>query len=184
MDDRKIIQMLFLRSQDAIPALAQKYGKLCYRIAMNILKNNEDAEETENDTYLRVWNSIPPACPDALRAYISRIARNLALTRYRYNHRERRDGHLQIFLSELEDCIPSRQDVEASADDTVSSAIHAFLARQDSVTRALFIQRYFYMESLSDLARRFDMKESNVSTKLYRVRLKLKDYLEGEGIVL
>jgi RNA polymerase sigma-70 factor (ECF subfamily) len=182
MDDRKIIQLFFSRSQDAISELSQKYGKFCYRIAMNILKNREDAEETENDTYLKVWNSIPPACPDVLRAYIGRITRNLSLSRYRYNHREKRDGHLQVFLSELEDCIPAPQNVEASTDDTVSNAICAFLAHQDSKTRSLFIRRYFYMESISALAKDFGMKESNVSTKLNRVRIKLKCYLEKEGI--
>ncbi|MCM1091004.1 MAG: sigma-70 family RNA polymerase sigma factor [Butyrivibrio sp.] len=184
MDDRRIIQLFFSRSQDAISELSQKYGGFCYRIAMNILRNHEDAEETENDTYLKVWNSIPPACPDVLRAYIGRITRNLSLSRYRYNHREKRDGHLQVFLSELEDCIPAPQNVEAAADDTVSNAISVFLAHQDSGTRILFIRRYFYMESISSLAKDFGMKESNVSTKLNRVRIRLKGYLEKEGITV
>jgi RNA polymerase sigma-70 factor (ECF subfamily) len=184
VDDRKIIQLFISRSQDAISELSQKYGAFCYRIAMNILKNSEDAEETENDTYLKVWNSIPPACPDVLRAYVGRITRNLSLSRYRYNHCEKRDGQLQVFLSELEECVPAPQDVEASADDTVRQAICAFLARQDTNTRILFIRRYFYMESISALAKDFGMKESNVSTKLNRVRLKLKCYLEKEGIIV
>lgn len=119
-----------------------------------------------------------------LRAYVSRIARNLALSRYRYHHRQMRDNHLQIYLSELQDCIPTSQDVEAAADDTVSSAIQAFLAVQDRTVRALFIQRYFYMESISVLSKRFGLKESNVSTKLNRTRLKLKQYLEREGVML
>jgi RNA polymerase sigma-70 factor (ECF subfamily) len=184
VDDKKIIQLFIARSQDAISELSQKYGEFCYRIAMNILNNSEDAEETENDTYLKVWNSIPPTCPDVLRAYVGRITRNLSLSRYRYNHREKRDGHLQVFLSELEDCVPAPQNVEVSADDTVCQAICAFLANQDSSTRILFIRRYFYMESISALAKDFGMKESNVSTKLNRVRAKLKCYLEKEGIVV
>jgi RNA polymerase sigma-70 factor (ECF subfamily) len=184
LDDKKIIQLFISRSQDAISELSQKYGEFCYRIAMNILKNSEDAEETENDTYLKVWNSIPPACPDVLRAYVGRITRNLSLSRYRYNHREKRDDHLQVFLSELDDCVPASQDVEVSADDTVRQAICAFLARQDFSTRTLFIRRYFYMESISALAKDFCMKESNVSTKLNRVRSKLKCHLEKEGITI
>ena len=119
-----------------------------------------------------------------LRAYVSRIVRNLALSKYRYNHRKKRDNHLQVYLSELQDCIPAPWDVEASADDTVSRAIHAFLLTQDSTVRALFIQRYFYMESISELSRKFGLKESNISTKLNRTRLKLKQYLEREGVVL
>ena len=119
-----------------------------------------------------------------LRAYVSRIVRNLALSKYRYNHRQMRDSHLQVYLSELQDCIPAAQDVEASADDTVNRAIGAFLSTQDLTARALFIQRYFYMEKISVLSKKFGLKESTVSTKLNRTRLKLKQYLEREGIVL
>lgn len=184
MDDKDIVQLFFERSQQAINELSQKYGKFCFHIALNILKCNEDAEECENDTYLKTWNNIPPDKPMCLRAYVSRIVRNLALSKYRYNHRKMRDNHLQVYLSELQDCVPAPQDVEASADDTVSSAIHAFLLTQNLTVRALFIQRYFYMESISDLSRKFGLKESNISTKLNRTRLKLKQYLEREGVVL
>lgn len=184
MNDKDIVQLFFERSQQAINELSQKYGKLCFHIAFNILKSNEDAEECENDTYLKMWNSIPPDVPICLRAYVSRIARNLALSKYRYNHRQMRDSHLQVYLSELQDCIPASQDVEASADDTVNRAIRDFLATQDLTIRALFIQRYFCMESISDLSKKFGLKESNISTKLNRTRLKLKQYLEREGVML
>ena len=184
MNDKDIVQLFVERSQQAITQLSQKYGKLCFHIAMNILKCNEDAEECENDTYLKTWNSIPPDDPMCLRAYVGRIARNLALSKYRYNHRQMRDSHLQVYLSELQDCIPASQDVEASADDTVNRAIRAFLATQDMTARVLFIQRYFYMESISVLSKRFGLKESNISTKLNRTRKKLKQYLEREGVVL
>lgn len=126
MNDKDIVQLFFERSQQAVTELSQKYGKLCFHIALNILKCNEDAEECENDTYLKTWNRVPPDEPICLRAYVSRIVRNLALSQYRYNHRQMRDSHLQVYLSELQDCIPASQDVEASADDTVNSAIQAF----------------------------------------------------------
>lgn len=184
MDDKDIVQLFFERSQQAITELSQKYGKLCFRIALNILKSNEDAEECENDTYLKTWNSIPPDDPLCLRAYVSRIVRNLALSKYRHDHRQMRDSHLQVYLSELQDCIPASSDVEASADDTVNSAIRDFLLTLDLTTRALFIQRYFYMESISALSKQFGLKESNISTKLNRTRLKLKQYLEREGVML
>ena len=184
MNDKDIVQLFFERSQQAITELSQKYGKLCFHIAMNILKCNEDAEECENDTYLKTWNSIPPNEPMCLRAYVSRIVRNLALSKYRYNHRQIRDSHLQVYLSELQDCIPAPQDLEASTDDTVNSAIYDFLSTQNLTTRALFIQRYFYMESISVLSKKFGLKESNISTKLNRTRLKLKQYLEREGVTL
>ena len=184
MNDKDIVQLFFERSQQAVIKLSQKYGKLCFHIALNILKCNEDAEECENDTYLKTWNSVPPDEPICLRAYVSRIVRNLALSQYRYNHRQMRDSHLQVYLSELQDCIPASQDVEASADDTVNSVIQAFLSTLDLTTKALFIQRYFYMESISVLSKKFGIKESNVSTKLNRTRLKLKQYLEREGVTL
>lgn len=182
MNDKNIVQLFFERSEQAITELSQKYGKLCFHIALNILKCNEDAEECENDTYLKTWNNIPPDEPMCLSAYVSRIVRNLALSKYRYNHRQMRDSHLQVYLSELQDCIPASQDVEASADDTVNNAIRTFLSTQDLTARALFIQRYFYMESISVLSKKFGLKESNVSTKLNRTRLKLKQYLEREGL--
>ncbi|MCM1145740.1 MAG: sigma-70 family RNA polymerase sigma factor [Blautia sp.] len=184
MNDNDIVQLFLERSQQAITELSQKYGRLCFHIAFNILQCKEDAEECENDTYLKTWNSIPPDNPICLRAYVSRIVRNLALSKYRYNHRQMRDSHLQVYLSELQDCIPTSQDVETSADDTVNSAIRAFLLTQDLTVRALFIQRYFYMESISDLSKKSGLKESAVSTKLNRTRLKLKQYLEREGVVL
>ncbi len=184
MNDKDIIQLFFARSQQALTELSQKYGKLCFHIALNILKCNEDAEECENDTYLKTWNSVPPDNPTYLNAYVSRIVRNLALSKYRYNHRKMRDNHLQVYLSELQDCIPAFQDVETSADDTVNYAIYDFLLKQDFITRVLFIQRYFYMESISNLSRKYGLKESSISTKLNRTRAKLKQYLEGEGVVL
>lgn len=184
MNDKDIIQLFFERSQQAITELSLKYGKICFHIALNILKCNEDAEECENDTYLKTWYSIPPDDPMCLRAYVSRIVRNLALSKYRYNHRQMRDSHLQVYLSELQDCIPAPQDVEASADDTVNNAIQAFLSTQNATARALFIQRYFYMESITVLSKKFGLKESNISTKLNRIRLKLKKYLEKEGVML
>lgn len=184
MNDKDIVKLFVARTQQAIAELSQKYGQLCFHIAFNILKCNEDAEECENDTYLKTWKSIPPDDPMCLRAYVSRIARNLALSRYRYHHRQMRDSYLQVYLSELQDCIPASMDVEVSADDTVSSAIQTFLAAQDRTVRALFIQRYFYMESISVLSKKFGLKESSISTKLNRTRLKLKCYLEREGVVL
>lgn len=184
MNDNDIVQLFFERSQQAITELSHKYGKLCFHIAFNILKCNEDAEECENDAYLKTWSSIPPDDPISLRAYVSRIVRNLALSKYRYNHRQMRDSHLQVYLSELQDCIPASQDVEVSADDTVNRAIQDFLSTQDLTARALFIQRYFYMESISALSKKFGLKESNISTKLNRIRLKLKQHLEKEGVML
>lgn len=184
MEDSHIIQLFFDRAERAIEALSVKYGKLCYRIAYNILTNDRDAEECENDTYLRVWDTVPPTCPDNLRAYVSRIVRNLALDRVRYQARQKRSMPTDLVLSELSECIPAPVSVEADADDTVVQALTAYLNTLDDLTRVLFVRRYFYMDSVEMLARQFDMNASSVSSKLTRTRARLKTHLEKEGIVL
>ena len=184
MEDSRIIQMFFDRMESAIAALSAKYGKLCYRIAYNILTNHADAQECENDTYLRVWDTVPPIWPDNLRAYVSRIVRNLALDRVRYQNRQKRSVATDWTLSELSECIPSSVSVEADADDTVVQALTSYLNTLDDLTRVLFIRRYFYMDSVEVLARQFGMNASSVSTRLTRTRARLKAYLEREGIVL
>ena len=182
MDDNNIIQLFFERSQEAIVVLSEKYGKLCNWIAMNILKNYEDAQECENDTYLKVWDSIPPTYPENLAAYISRITRNLALSRYRHNQRKKRSQYMQVYLSELEDCIPDTRDTEIMADDTVVRLIESFLKQQKQLNRIVFVRRYFYMESITEIAQKYGLTESNVSTKLHRTRVGLRKFLEQEGV--
>ncbi|MBQ1931246.1 MAG: sigma-70 family RNA polymerase sigma factor [Lachnospiraceae bacterium] len=184
MEDSHIIQLFFDRAERAIEALSVKYGKLCYRIAYNILTDHADAEECENDTYLRVWNTVPPTWPDNLRAYVSRIVRNLALDRVRYQNRHKRSVTVESFLSELSECVPAAVSVEADADDTAVRAVTAYLNTLDELTRVLFVRRYFFMDSIEMLARQFGMNASSVSTKLTRTRARLKTYLEQEGIVL
>jgi RNA polymerase sigma-70 factor (ECF subfamily) len=184
MDDTLIIKLFFERSENAIQELSQKYGRLCNHIAFNILKNQQDADECENDTYLHTWNSIPPQEPNVLKAYVCRICRNLALNRWKYYTRKRRNKEMNLLLSEVDECIPSSMNVEASADDTVIRVLNDFLENLDSQSRILFIQRYFYLESTQALGERFGMSASGVSTKLNRVRKRLKQNLEQEGIVL
>ncbi len=184
MEDTKIIELFFERSEYAIKELSQKYGKLCNSIAYNILYNKEDAEECENDTYLKTWQSIPPQKPLCLLAYISKIVRNLALDKLRYCNRQKRSAELDSIFSELYECIPSNENVQDSADDTAIQVVNSFLTRLDPQTRILFIRRYFYMERVESLALRYGLSASNVSTKLNRIRQKLKVYLVKEGIAL
>lgn len=184
MEDVTIIELFFSRSEQAIGELSAKYGKLLNRIARNILNCAQDAEECENDTYLKAWNSIPPTRPAVLSAYVSRITRNLAINRLQYYSRKKRSRQMEVLFCELEDCIPGTADVEAAADDTVSNAINMFLEKLEPQTRILFIHRYFFMESVAALAVRFSLKESTVSTKLNRTRSRLKKHLEEEGIAL
>lgn len=184
MEDRRIIELFFNRSEQAVQALSGKYGKLCRTIARGILADPRDVEECENDTWLRVWNSVPPDCPEHLGAYVGRITRNLAINRLKFDSRKKRGGELESIHAELHDCIPARHDVETTADDTVLQCIRRFLERQSPRDRALFLRRYFYLEPVQELAAPFDMTASAVSTRLGRMRAKLKLELEKEGITL
>lgn len=185
MEDIQIIQLFWERSEQAIGALAHKYGMLLQEIAMGILHNREDAEECENDTYLRTWNTIPPEKPNSLKAYTGRIVRNLSLDRLRYRNRRKRQSEMDLVLSELSDCIPDPDaSVEASADDSLIQAIETFLGTLDSQTRVLFLRRYFCMESTLELSARYGLSASNVSTRLNRVRKRLKEYLLKEGLMV
>ena len=184
MDDQQIIQLFFARSEQAVQVLTAKYSKLCRTIARGILADPRDAEECENDTWLRVWNSIPPDCPEYLGAYVGRITRNLALNRLKFDRRKKRGGELESIHAELLQCVPNGQSVEAAADDTVLQCIRRFLEGQSDRDRALFLRRYFYLESVQELAAPFGMTASAVSTRLGRIRAKLKLELEKEGITL
>lgn len=184
MEDHRIIDLFFARAQQAIAELAQKYGALCRGIAYNILLNRQDAEECENDTYLRVWDTVPPTRPDSLRCYVSRIVRNLSLDRVRYYTRQKRSAPYDALLSEMSECIPDRFDMEQAADDTAAEAVAAYLRTLDAQTRVLFVRRYFHMESVESLARRYGLKASSVSTRLTRTRARLRTWLEREGVTI
>lgn len=182
MEDKSMVQLFWERSETAIQALKDKYGRLLYQIAMGILKDHPDAEECENDTYLKTWNTLPPQRPDSLKAYTSRIVRNLSLDRLRYRHRQKRCGELELVLSELDQCIPDPAiNVESAADDTLQQFLDHFLDTLDPQTRVLFLRRYFCMESTQELADRYGLSATNVSTKLNRVRRRLRQQLEQEG---
>lgn len=184
MEDSQIIELFLERSHNAIEQLSHKYGKLCHHIAYTILNNYQDAEECENDAYLNTWFSIPPEKPKNLKAYVCKITRNLALNKLKYNTCGKRDSRFDILFSELKECVPSAEDVEAASDDTVTDAIYRFLLTLDSVTRALFVRRYFEMESVDKIAKTYGLNPSSVSSKLLRTRSKLKNFLEGEGIYI
>lgn len=177
MEDHQILSLLWQRSEGAISALAQKFGALLYRISMNLLDNTSDAEECVNDTYLAVWNSIPPKRPEPLRPYICRIGRNIALNRLRSNTAQKRSGY-EVSLDELSGCIsaPSRDDGAA-----LGRAMDAWLDTLTKENRAIFLRRYWFGDSIKDIATAFKMKETAASVRLSRLRDSLKTYLTKEG---
>lgn len=183
MEDSKIIDLFFLRSDMAIAELEKKYGALCKKLAFRILNNTQDAEECVNDAYLAVWSNIPPNRPDPLRAYLCRIVRNLSIKKYKVNTAEKRNSFYDISLEELAECIPARETVEDQwKAKELGKELDAFLGTLDQKSRILFLRRYWYSESLAELASEFQITEHNAAVRLSRIRAKLRKYLSKEDI--
>ena len=186
MEDEKILQMYFGRDEGAIGATAEKYGSYCTAIARNILSSREDVEECVNDTYLRAWNAIPPHRPGVLRAFLGKITRNLAFHRYRYNTADKRGGgELPLVLEELEGCVSGKESVEEAFDHkALVEDLNSFLEILPEEKRRIFVCRYFYTDSIGDIAQRFGMSYAGVSMTLSRLRSKLHTYLTKRGYEL
>ena len=183
MEDQEIIELFFARSEQAIAQLQNKYGKRCLKVAGNILNNRLDAEECVNDSYLAVWNTIPPQSPDPLLTYVCHIVRNLSIKRYHANSARKRNSHYDIALDELEECIQTEETVENEiAVKELAEAINQFLGTLSKENRMMFVRRYWFSDSVADIARMFQISSRNVSLRLVRMRKGLKKYLEREGI--
>ena len=185
MDDRKIIELFFERSEQAIMELSNQYGPACAKVAWNILNNKQDAEECVNDAYLGVWNTIPPQNPNPLVSYVCRIVRNLAIKRYHANTAAKRNSVYDVALEELENCFPSSASVECEFNAIETARmIDAFLETLDPKNRILFVRRYWYSDSMDDLAKLLNTSKHNISVRLSRTREKLKKHLMKEGVTL
>lgn len=186
MNDNQIIDLFFERSEEAISVTADKYGRYCYTIAHNILNDAEDSEECVNDTYLKAWESIPPKRPEKLAAFLGKLTRNLAIDRYRYYASKKRcEGQIMLALDELAECVPASDDTEkAVTDKELTEVLNRFLADLPAEKRQIFMRRYWYMSQVKDIAEDFGISESKVKMTLLRLRNKLKQILEREGIVL
>lgn len=176
MEDEKIVQLLFARAETAVAALQSKFGNLIYRICINILQVPQDARECENDTYLALWNAIPPARPEPLTPYVCRTGRNVALNRLRSDSTQKRSAYV-LSLEELSGCIPDR-----CMEDTVSAralgrAIDDFLATQSRENRVLFLRRYWFGDSVGEAAKSLGISANTASVRLLRMREKLKHAL-------
>ena len=183
MDDKKIIELFYERSEQAITELSKKYGLLCEKIADNILNNHLDAEECVNDAYLAVWNTIPPQNPDSLVSYVCRIVRNQAIKKYHENTALKRNSIYDTSLDELEEVLPSSASVEGELEaKEVSAMIDRFLETLDKQSRTMFIRRYWYSDSIEEIALSFKTSKHYISVRLSRIRKALKKYLVKEGV--
>ena len=186
MEDEKIIELYFARSETAITETSAKYGAFFRRISRNILSSEQDTEECVNDAYLKAWNSIPPKKPDKLQAYIGKIVRNLSLNRYRRLTAEKRGaGEIPVALSELEECIPTADTVQMECDRAeLSAALNRFLKSLPEEKRTVFLRRYWYLVPVKDIAEQCGMTESKVKSMLLRTRDQLKQFLAKEDIAI
>ena len=184
MTDEEIIRLFFERSEQAIAELSKAHGSTAARVARNILGSERDAEECLNDTYLAVWNAIPPQKPDPLRTFVCKIARNLAAAKYHANTAKKRNSRYDAALDELEGCLAAGGSVEEAYDaKELSEAINAFLSSLSYTDRFLFVRRYWYSDSYAAIAALTGLTEKNVSVRLARVRKQLRAYLMEQGVL-
>lgn len=178
MEDEQIVELYFARSEKAIQATSDKYGSYLNQIAYNILQNSSDTEEIVNDTYLGAWNAIPPTKPDSLRHFLSRITRNLAFTRLDY----KLAGKRYALLEELDECIPdyTAGPEQQSEINELASILNRFLGTLKPIDCAVFLARYYYSYSLSEIAVRYDMTERHAKYLLAKLRSQLHNYLDKE----
>lgn len=183
MDDNRIIELYFERDEKAILETKQKYGTRLQHFALGILKNQEDAEECVNDTYLQVWKQIPPEKPEFFYAYLAKICRFTAFNKLDWKQAKKRSAELITLSIELENTIPDFSSEKRLESDEIKKSLNMFLARLPREQRIVFVRRYWFADSIKSISESYQMSESKVKTMLFRVRKKLKRYLESEGIL-
>lgn len=185
MEDARIIDLFWARSENAIAETSTKYGKYCYTIAYNILANTEDAEESVNDTYLNAWNSMPPYRPVTLSTFLGKITRRVSIDKWRGRTAEKRgSGEMVQVLDELSACVPSSQNVEHEIEATeLAEEINHFLKSISRLERQVFTCRYWYLDSIADISRQFGFSEGKTKMMLFRTRKHLMKYLVKRGVV-
>lgn len=184
MDDKKIIALFFARSERAIVSLAAKYEKLLYKICIQIVEDREDAAECINDTYLGVWNAIPPTEPDPLLAYVCKIARNVSFNRFRKKKTAKRDSAMQVSLEELSPSIPLPSAEDEWSAKELGRLINQFLHTLTAEQRVLFVRRYWFADPIKEIAKDFGISENLASVRLKRICERMKKYLQKEGFYL
>lgn len=183
LDDDRIIELYLLRDETAINQTSEKYGSRLRSLAYRIINDQQTAEECENDTYMEVWNTIPPHEPrNYLYAFLARITRHISLNCCRDRTRLKRSAFICELSAEMEECIPAPDDVECRIDDIMlSEALNRFLCTLDEGKRNIFIRRYWYLDSIADISKRYAFSQSKVKSMLFRMRGQLKKYFEQEG---
>ena len=184
MEDRKIIELYFARNEEAIRHTDDTYGRRLFQLANNIVKNDLDAEESVSDTYLKAWETIPPQRPTYFFAYLAKICRHFALGRLDWKNAAKRKAEVVALTQEMELCIPDKAGDRALEGKELGRILNAFLKTLTPENRIVFLRRYWYVDTVAEIAVRYGISEGAVMTRLSRTRAKLQTYLEKEGISL
>lgn len=184
MLDEEILTLFNARSENAINAIADKYGSYCWRIAGNVLKCREDIEECVNDTWLSVWNQIPPNKPNCLSSYLGKIIRNIALNKYDFLHAQKRNCALVDIFAELDEICTGNVVEEKFETGELIKLIESFLDTQKPINRNYFIKRYWFGDSIKDISSEYGVSQSKLKVTLFRMRKQLKEILEQEGVTI
>ena len=182
MEDLQIIELYFARDEQAIKETDRKYGKMCFRVAKNLLANNEDSEECVNDTYLAVWNKIPPTRPNNFTAFICKITRNLSLKKLEISNAMKRSADAIISLSEIGATLSDHSIAPDIEEEELGKLISAFLWSEKEFDRNVFLRKYWFFDTISDIAERYSLPENTVKSMLFRSRNRLREFLKREGI--
>ncbi|MBQ9151833.1 MAG: sigma-70 family RNA polymerase sigma factor [Clostridia bacterium] len=183
-EDAEIIEMLWRRSEEGLSWVERKYSRLCYRIAMNLLGRHEDAEECVNDVYLAVWDTIPPNRPDSLMAYVGKVTRNIAVNCLRKREATKRKCGGTVLLDELSECLPDTEAPDPADELTLRDALESFLTALSAEDRAIMLRRYYDGDPIEEIARDVGLRAGTVRTRLHRLRERLREHLESNGITL
>lgn len=182
MEDTQIIELYFARNEEAIRQTEAAYGGKLYNLSYRILWSREDAEETVSDTYLKAWESIPPTRPSFFYAYLAKICRFLSFGKLDWNNAAKRKAEMVELSAEMENCIPDLSRELQLQSQELGALLNEFLGTLSDENRRIFMRRYWYADSIAEIAQRFRLGESNVKTKLMRTRNALRVFLEKEGV--
>lgn len=181
MEDGQIVELFFARSESAIEAIDQKYGRLCFRLAKNLHLSNEDAQECVNDTYLALWNRIPPVRPGSLLAFTCRIARNTALKKLEAANAKKRTPGAGLLPAEVE-ALPAEISIAPQVEQReLADAINRFLWAENELARNVFLRKYWFFDPVKTIAERYGISDARVKSMLFRTRHRLRDFLRKEG---
>lgn len=183
MDDYQIIDLFFERSEQSVEQLDQKYGEYCRGVSYNILRNDQDAQECVNDAYLQVWNTVPPTVPDRLLTYVCKIVRNESLSRLRHNRAKKLFTYVLVPLEELRETFPDSLDVETIVEEReLTRAINSFLGEHTAENRVIFLRRYWFGDTYTQIGKRVGLTAPAVCQRLKKMRNELKEILIERGI--